>query len=128
MNQPFSDLLLSDIKIFCPNLAVIKNNQAIYESILCIGTRLWAAQSSIPIPAGGRDFPFSETSGLTLGTTQRTIFWLPEALDPVLKWPELQADHFLHLVSRLRMSRSKTVTVTIYLLGVHSLPSFNKCT
>jgi hypothetical protein len=46
----------------------------------------------------------------------------------VLKWPELQADHFLHLVSRLRMSRGKTFTLTMYLLGVHRLLSFNKCT
>lgn len=50
------------------------------------------------------------------------------AFDPLLKWPELQADHFLHLVSRLRMSRSKTVTLTKYILDVHSLPCFNKCT
>jgi len=85
-------------------------------------------KSSVPIPAGGRDFLFSETSRLTLGTTQPNIFWLTEALDPVLKWPEFQADHFLHLVSRLRMSRGKTITLTIYLLGVHSLPSFNICT
>ena len=45
MNQPFSDLLLPNIKILCWNLTVIKNNQAIYESILSTGTRLWAAQS-----------------------------------------------------------------------------------
>jgi len=85
MNQPFSDLLLPDIKILCSNLTVIKNNQVIYESILCIGTRLWAAQSSVPIPAWGKDFLFSETSRLTWGTTQPNIFWPPEALDPVLK-------------------------------------------
>jgi len=120
MNQPFSDLLLPDIKILCSNLTVIKNNQAIYENILCIGTRLWTAQSSVPTPAGGRDFLFSETSRLTLGTTQPNIFCPPEALDLVLKWPELQADHFLHLVSWLRTSRGKTATLTIYLLGVHS--------
>lgn len=128
MHQTFSDLLLPDVKILCCRLTVIKNNQGIYDSILSRGTRLWAAQSSVQISAWKRDFLFLETSRLTLGTTQLPIYWQPGTLSPVWKWPELQADHFIHLVSRLRMSWGKTLTLPIYLLGIHSLPSFNKCT
>ena len=47
-----------------------------WDSIVIVATRLQTGQSRIGIPAGARDFPFSEVSRLSLASTLPHIHWV----------------------------------------------------
>jgi hypothetical protein len=47
----------------------------------------------VRVPGRVKNFLFFTSSRPALGSTQPPIQWIPGALSPVLKWPELEADH-----------------------------------
>jgi hypothetical protein len=47
----------------------------------------------VPSPGRVKNFLFSKSSGLALGSTQPPIQWVPGALSPGVKRPGREADH-----------------------------------
>lgn len=59
---------------------------------LDIVTRLWARQSTVPIPGRARDFLFQNVQTGS-GTYPASYQWVPGAFTLGFKWPGCEADH-----------------------------------